>query len=158
MYEDNDIDRGVTKIFHFTRHVWEINSSSYIALLAIDRLVNKNPTNDCQSTLSAVEKNRYMNDLLLSSDSLNDLEKVSQEFVLLFASRGFKLRKWIANNLFKSILSFVPPCDLNTNLKEIDFCSQSLPDFKALGFVWEVQSDRLKVCSCRKLIEVFTRG
>ena len=148
----------VTKIFHFTKHVWGINSSSYIALLAIDRLVNKNPTNPCQSTLSAVEKNCYMDDLLLSSDSLIDLEKVSQEFMLLFASRGFKLREWIANNLSKSILSFVPPCDLNTNLKEIDLCSQSLPDSKALGLVWEVESDRLRVCLCRKLIEVFTRG
>ena len=92
-YEDNDVDRGVIKIFHFTRHVLEINSSSYIGLLAVDRLVNKSPTNACQSILLAVERNRYMNDFLLSSDSLDDLEKVFQESMLLFASLGFKLRK-----------------------------------------------------------------
>ena len=55
--------------------------------------------------------------------------------MLLFASGGFKLRKWVANNLSKSVLSFVPSCDLNTNLKEIYLCSKSLPDFKALGLV-----------------------
>ena len=47
-HEDNDIDCGVIKIFHFPRHVWEIrgiSSSSYIALLAIDRLVNENTAN-----------------------------------------------------------------------------------------------------------------
>ena len=156
-YEDNDIDRGVIKIFHFTRHVWGINSSSYIALLAIDCLVNENPTNACQLTLSAVERNSYMDDFLLSSDSLDDFEKVSQESMLLFASRGFKLRKWVAHGLSKSVLSFVPSCDLITNLKEIDLCSQSLPDSKALGLVWVVESDRLRVCSSRKLIEVSTR-
>ena len=119
-YEDNDINCGVIKIFYFTRHVWGINSSSYIALLAIDRLVNENPTNASQSTLSAVERNRYMDDLLLLSDSLDYLEKASQESMLLFASHGFKLHKWVANNLSKSILSFVLSCDLNTNLKEMD--------------------------------------
>ena len=67
--------------------------------------------------------------------------------MLLFASRGFKLRKWVANNLSKSVLSFVPSCDLITNIKEIDLCSQSLPDSKALGLVWVVESDRLRVCS-----------
>ena len=46
-YEDNKIDRGVNKMYHFTRHIREINSSSYIALLTINRLVNKNPTNAC---------------------------------------------------------------------------------------------------------------
>ena len=126
-YEDNVIDRGVTKIYHFTKHVWAINSCSYIALLAIDRLVNKNPTNACQSTLSAVERNRYMDGLLLLSDSFDDLEKVSQKSMLLFASRGFKLCKWLANNLSKSVFFFVPFSDLNTNLKEIDLCLNHRP-------------------------------
>ena len=71
-----------------------------------------------------------MDDLLLSSDSLNDLEKVSQESMLLFASHGFKLCKWVPNNSSKSVLSFVPSCDLITNLKEIDLCSQSLSNSK----------------------------
>ena len=152
-YEDNGVDRGVIKIFHFTRHVWGINSSSYIALLAIDRLENENPTNACQSTLLAVERAIWM----ISSDSLDDLDKILQESMLLFASRGFKLRKWVASNLSKSVLSFVPSCDLITNLKKIDLCSQLLPDSKALELVWVVESNRLRVCSNRKLIEVSTR-
>ena len=78
--------------------------------------------------------------------------------MLLFASRGFKLHKWVANNnLSKSVLSFVPSCDSNTNLKKIDLCSQSVRDSKALELVWKVESDRLRVFSYPKLIEVFTR-
>ena len=63
----------------------------------------------------------------------------------------------MANNLSQYVLCFAPSCDLNTNLKEIDRCSQTLPDSKALVLVWEVESDRLRVCLSRKLIEVFTR-
>ena len=99
-----------------------------------------------------------MDDLLLLSDSLDDLEKISQESVLLFANRGFKLRKWVANNLSNSVFFFVPSCNLNANLKENDLCSQSLPDSKALRLVWVVESDKLRVCSYRKLIKVFTRS
>ena len=34
-FNNNDIVKGETKVFRFTRHVWGINSSPYIALLAI---------------------------------------------------------------------------------------------------------------------------
>ena len=95
--------------------------------------------------------------MLFSLDFLDNLKKISQESTLLFASRGFKLRKWVTNNSSKSVLSFVPSCDLNTNLKEIDFYSQSLPDSKAFGLVWKVKSDRLRMCSYRKLIKMFTK-
>ena len=42
--------------------------------------------------------------MLLTFDSVNDLETISRESALLFQSRGFKLRKWVANRQFKSIL------------------------------------------------------
>ena len=37
-FKDNDIKLGETEIFRFSRHVWGINSSPYIALHAIERL------------------------------------------------------------------------------------------------------------------------
>ena len=60
-----------------------------------------------------------MNDLLLSSDSLTDLEMVSREAMSLFDSRGFKLRKWLVNSVSKSILTNVPQCDLGSNIREL---------------------------------------
>ena len=43
-YSNNDIDEGVTQVFRFTRHVWGINSSPFVALYAIEYLVSENPT------------------------------------------------------------------------------------------------------------------
>ena len=74
--------------------------------------MNENPTNAGQLTLTAVANNRYMDDLLLTSDSVNDLETFSRESALLFQSRDFKLRKWVANRQSKSILSNIPKKDL----------------------------------------------
>ena len=71
-FENNDIKGGKPQIFRFTRHVWGINSSPYVTLLALKRLIAKNPANASQVTLKAVEHNCYMDDLLLSSDSILD--------------------------------------------------------------------------------------
>ena len=92
-----------------------------------------------------------MDDLLFSSDSLVDLHTVSRESIALFKSRGFKLRKWVANNISKSVLSEVPKDDLSPNLKEIDIGTQLMPASKALGLVWDVENDRLRVSSKQNL-------
>ena len=98
-----------------------------------------------------------MDDLLLFFDSFDDLRLVTQESKALFESKGFKLRKWVANSVSKSILLNLPPEDLGANAKEIDLTSQLMPDSKALGLVRDVVGDRLRVCSRRKLVDVSTR-
>ena len=156
-FRNSDIDSGYIQLFQFTRHVWGINSSPYIALFAIQRLISENPTDAGELTLTAIENNRYMDDLLLSSDSLVDLHTVSRESIALFKSRGFKLRKWVANNISKSVLSEVPKDDLSPNLKEIDIGTQLMQASKALGLVWDVENDRLRVSCKQNLTGITTR-
>ena len=155
-YENNDLDKGKPQIFKFTRHVWGINSSPYVALLALKRLVKENPVNVSELTLNVTQNNRYMDDILFASDNLGDLETIARKSAKLFESRGFKLRKWIANSHAKSILSRVSPKDLAHCLKEIDLGVQPLPDSKALGLIWDTQNDMLRVYS-REFAETSTR-
>ena len=144
-YENNDLDHGNPQVFRFTRHVWGITSSPYVALLALNRLVEENPTNASKLTLNAIENNRYMDDIFLASDSLSDLGIVAKESIDLIESRGFKLRKWVSNCHAKSILLKVPRCDLASSVSEIDLGSQPLPDSKALGLVWNTEKDILLI-------------
>jgi len=132
-FKNNDIVDGETQIFQITRHVRGMNSTPYIALFAIKKLIAENPTNAGISTLTAIETNCYMDDLLLSSDSLKDLETISRESVTLFKSRGFALRKLVANSDSKSVLTGVPKCNLRLNIREVDLGTQPMPDSKALG-------------------------
>ena len=68
-FENNDVKRK-SQIFRLTYHVRSINSSPNVTLLTLKKLIVKNPANASQVTFSAIEHNRYKNDLLLSSDSL----------------------------------------------------------------------------------------
>ena len=98
-----------------------------------------------------------MDDLLFASDSLTDLHNIANESLLLFKKRGFRLRKWVANGISKSILTNVPRCDLGCNVKEINLCSDVMPDSKALGLTWDVENDRLRMLSRRAKHDVSTR-
>ena len=97
-----------------------------------------------------------MDDLLLSSASLEDLETISCESVSLFQSRGFKLRKWVCNSDSKSVLTGIPKSDLRSNLREIDLGSQPTPGSITLGLVWDMENDKLSVLN-RNLLDISTR-
>ena len=97
-FENNDLKGGKPQIFCFTHHVWVINSSPYVTLLALKKLIVENPANASQVTLGAVEHNRSMDDLLFSSDSLIELKQITSESMELFESRGFSLHKRAANS------------------------------------------------------------
>ena len=144
-FKDNDLDNTDTQIYRFTRHVWGVNSSPFIALLAMKHLAEKNPTNACQLTLNAVINNRYMDDLSLAACSLKDLQVVAEEGIALFHSRGFKLSKWVANCHGKEIFNLVSPSDLATCFQEVDLCSDPLPNSKTLGLTWDPQNDNFRI-------------
>ena len=145
-FKDNDVANGSVQVYRFTRHVWGINSSPFIALLAIKRLVEENCTNANQLTLDAITKNRYMDDMLIAGTSLESLRVIVSEGIELFASCGFRLRKWVANSHAKEILESVPHCDLASCLDEVDLgTSEPLPNSKTLGLTWDPQNDKLCV-------------
>ena len=50
-------------------------------MLALNRLVEENPTNASELALNAIENNRYVDDILLASDSLSDLEIIATESI-----------------------------------------------------------------------------
>ena len=41
-YSNNDIDEEKVQLYRFTRHVWGINSSPFIALFSIEKLIAEN--------------------------------------------------------------------------------------------------------------------
>ena len=115
-FKDNNIKLDEIEVFPFSRHVWGINFSPYIALHAIQRLIDGNLTKASRLTLKAIENNRYMDDLFITAESLADIEVISRESKSLFESRGFRLRKWSANQLAKPVLLSIPKCDFGSNI------------------------------------------
>ena len=154
-FKDNDMSNEV-KVYGYTRHVWGINSSPFIALLAIKRLVSENPTGTGEAMLQAVVNNRYMDDMLFASNSFGKLRAIAFEGIQFFENRGFKLRKWVANPHSINILHDVPLCDLASSLTAVDLGSDPLPKSKTLGLKWDAQNDVLRV-NCKEFEQANTR-
>ena len=68
-FRNSDLEGGEPQVFRFSRLVWGINSSPYVALLAIKTLISENPTQASIKTLNAINDNRYMDDILFSCDN-----------------------------------------------------------------------------------------
>ena len=104
-YKDNDVQRGKLQPYKFTRYVWGIISSPYIACHAIRRTAEENPTVASDLTTDTIRNCMYMDDLLYSTDTLEQAQLIAKEAIQLLVGRGFDLVKWSANNHAKSILS-----------------------------------------------------
>ena len=52
-FKNNDLNNDV-EIYRFTKHVWGINSSPFVALL-VKRLVKENPIIACELILKAID-------------------------------------------------------------------------------------------------------
>ena len=50
-FRNNDLKGGEPQVFRFSKHVWGINSSTYVALLAIKTLISENLTQASIKTL-----------------------------------------------------------------------------------------------------------
>ena len=141
-FSNGDLEAGTPQVFPFSRHVRGINSSPYDALLAIKTLISENPTSASDVSLSVVDKNRYMD---------------VGNLVHFLVARGFKLRKWISNSCAKAILTEIPQCDLAPSISEVTIGAEPMPDSKALGVIWDVENDKLKVSFNKNFSPVTTR-
>ena len=125
--------------------------------MAIKPLKEENPTNAGQLTLEAVKNNRYMDDILLACTSFNELQAIASEAVDAFRSRGFKLRKWVANSYHaREILWDIPKSDLAPSLGEVDIGCDPLPDSGTLGLTWDLQQDVFRI-NCKGFKSAVTR-
>ena len=98
LWFDND-DKGQGKVvkFRFTRDLWGVKSSPFIASFAIQKTLKDNATGASDLTQDTIRKKIYNDDVIFSVDSLDDAKTIAHEAIELFGSRGFKLVKWSAN-------------------------------------------------------------
>ena len=133
-------------------------SSPYIACRSIREVAKENPTNASNPTLH-VQHCMYMDDLLVSTDTLEKAKIVATESINLLASRSFQLVKWTANQVAKSVLANVDKDKLASSVRTIDLKKDEdpLPQFKAVGCIWNGEQDTLKVQFAFHLLDKYTQ-
>ena len=85
------------------------------------------------------------------------LKRLLGNLLHFLVALGFKLRKWISNSCAKAMLTEIPLCDLASSISEVTFGAEPMPDSKALGVIWDVENDKLKVSFNKNFSSVTTR-
>ena len=158
-FENDNIDTGKIVPYRFCVHPWGIKSSPYIACLAFKKMIEQNPSNASELTLSSVSENMYMDDFIFSVDSLEDAQMITNESIALFRGRGFNLVKWSANKEALSVMSNLDSELLAPSIREIDLevDNVALPSAKTVGCVWVTESDELRIQCSLKPLSKYTR-
>jgi len=87
-----------------------------------------------------------MDDLLFSTDTLNDAQVIAKESVELLASKGFKLVKWTACKNATSVIAKMDESNLAPSIRTLDLKTEdSLPDLKAVSCIWNAEEDTVKI-------------
>lgn len=87
--------------------------------------------------------NFYVDDLLISIPSKDKAVEMTQQLRQLLEKGGFRLTKWICND--KSVLNTIPQMERATGVREINLKDGKLPSERALGILWNLETDELAV-------------
>ena len=132
---------------------WKTDSPC-CANCALKRTATEQEKNFPPEIAKAIMEKFYMDDYL---DSFNDVNKAiytAHSVTKMLSSGGFHLTKLISNSRF--ILRSLRTSSMSPKIVDLDF--NKLPIEKALGIIWDIKSDLLKVKAVSKTFPCTKRG
>jgi hypothetical protein len=117
-------------------HVFGAKSSPSVANYALRKTAELTDDTDIKT---CINRNFYVDDLLISSPSEDVSLRRLREIKTTLAQRGFRLTGFSSNS--KKILEKIDAEDLSSKLKSIDFYDSNLPLERALGIIWKTNED-----------------
>lgn len=85
-----------------------------------------------------IRRDTYMDDAITGSHDIETALRIMQELIQIFASAGFKIKKWASNS--NDILASVPECDREINIPLTLYSDKKI---KTLGILWNTSVDCL---------------
>ena len=116
-------------------------SSSSCTLFALKRTATDHAHLYDQEVITTVDKNFYVDDCLTSVPTEQHAIKLATDLQSLMKLGGFRLTKWISNS--RQVIEAIPQTELAPSIVSLN-PDDALPNDKALGIIWDVNSDRIK--------------
>lgn len=85
----------------------------------------------------AVLEHCYMDDLMLSTPTVEEAKETRKQLTELGDKAGFHIRKWVSNDV-----NVIAGIKEEYRASEIDFETRELPTTKTLGVVWSTTEDK----------------
>ncbi len=137
-WEDGDPNKRVREhrmTAHLFGGVWSPSCANY----ALQRCATDHKEFFDRETVSTILHNFYVDDCLKSVPSDRDAIHLINQLEKLLELGGFRLTKWISNS--RAVLQQIPNADQNKSVASIDLDESSLPAERALGVLWNTESD-----------------
>ncbi|XP_048256637.1 uncharacterized protein LOC125382165 [Haliotis rufescens] len=127
-------------VYEFSRVVFGMNCSPFLA-----QYITQEHAKACKIHLplaaDTVAKSTYMDDTMDSVETEEKAIELYDQVNELWTTAGMHARKWVSNSL--KVLECIPVAD---RLSEINIQMTELPSVKALGLLWNAESDRFQFC------------
>ncbi|XP_042867570.1 uncharacterized protein LOC122250282 [Penaeus japonicus] len=111
--------------------------------------------------MEEAKRNFYDDDLLLSTHSEKEAIDYVQQLQRKLKEGGFRLTKWLSNS--RAVMASISPTERNTSIRDVNLLGD-LPIDRALGMIWDLHNDTLKVrtttpskpCTCRGILSIMS--
>ena len=132
---------GPIETFEFTRLVFGLKSSPYLACRALKTVLKESGVAYSERAQHAVDKAFYVDDLLDSLPTAEEAIAVRHEVQNMLEEGSFHMRKWRSNS--KEVLESIPDGDRAQNalLSISDENPHTAAQVKTLGVVWDARTD-----------------
>ncbi|XP_065192597.1 uncharacterized protein LOC135823676 [Sycon ciliatum] len=134
-------DDNQPRVYDFQRMVFGIKASPYLAGKAVQEVLRRFGPQYSAAITDALERSRYVDDLLTSRPSVADAVESRVQFQDILSRGGFHLRKWLSTSA--EVLQSIPAADraasATLNVGEHIHCT--LPTTKTLGVTWSADKD-----------------
>ena len=109
-----------------------------------------------QISIKTIESDFYMDDFLSSFHEISVAIKVCVDVINILQKGGFRLTKFISNN--RSLLQALPTSNISPKLTEINLSVKDIPIERALGVLWNPETDTFHIKYTLKSVLTTKRG
>ena len=136
--KNNELD-GELVDYRMTVHLFGGVWSSSAANYSLRRTADENETEETRDAAKSIRSNFYVDDWLFSTDTVEKAIQIQREVSNLLKKGGFKLTKF--NSTKREVLKSLPPDDRSPTLLNMDLDKHELPQERALGISWNIETD-----------------
>ena len=152
-WKDDQIG-GDLVTYHMNVHLFGGVWSPSCATFALRRTAEDNKELFKQEVVDTVSSNFYVDDCLKSVNTTEEGIHMAKELCRLLAKGGFRLTKWVSND--KEVLNSIPETEKAKTVKSLDLDLERLPVERALGVIWDTESDVFSI-QIKPQVPVYTR-
>lgn len=136
-WEGGDTDSEPTE-YRMKVHLFGASSSPGCANYGMKHLASKYEE-DYPSAASFIRKHFYVDDGLVSLESVDAAVQMVREARAVCAKRELRLHKFLSNN--RKVLESIPVTERAEEVKDVDLNYGDLPEQRVLGVKWNVEKD-----------------